>query len=78
MVMAMNKTLLITLMTILAILLGLYMSSISNNGIMVEANENSEVTDCLWIGGALFINYLLLVCYFAPETSPLLKSNSRI
>lgn len=78
--MAVNRLFVIALITMLVALFGSYLGSITSNeigDIDIDIEEDLEaIYDHLWVGAALFINYLLLVCFFAPETSPLLKNNN--
>lgn len=70
--MATKKIFVFSLMTMLVTLLALY---INTNRPITNANMNLiTLNDDVWIGIALFINYLLIVCFYAPKPSLFLRS----
>lgn len=69
--MATKRIFVFSLMTMLFTLLALYINA---NRPITNVNMNLTLSDDVWVGIALFINYLLIVCFYAPKPSLFLRS----
>ena len=69
--MATQKIFVFSLMTMLVTLLAMYIN-IKNS--TVNVNMNLTLSDDVWMGIALFINYLLIGCFYGPKSSHFLMN----
>lgn len=66
--MATKRIFVFSLMTMLITLLALYIN-INRPIPNVNMNMNLTLSDDVWMGMALFINYLLIVCFYGQKPS---------